>query len=87
VILTGPTTGRLASRAYLEEAISACSAHDIPLYLGSGVSSETVSGLPEVGISGIIVGSDLRKNGVAGAPVDPRRVTRWVKSADLHFRG
>jgi membrane complex biogenesis BtpA family protein len=85
VILTGPTTGRLASRAFLEEAVSTCSAHDIPLYLGSGVSSETVSELPQAGISGIIVGSDLRKDGVAGAAVDPRRVTRWMKSAARHF--
>lgn len=87
VILTGPTTGRLASRACLDEAIAACKAQDIPLYLGSGVSSETVSGLPQSGISGIIVGSDLRKNGIAGFALDPRRVTKWMRAAARHFGG
>jgi len=87
VILTGPTTGRLASRAFLDEAVAACLAHDIPLYLGSGVSSETVSALPHEGISGIIVGSDLRKDGMAGTAVDPRRVSRWIKAATRHFAG
>jgi membrane complex biogenesis BtpA family protein len=87
VILTGPTTGRLASRAFLDEAAASCLAHAIPLYLGSGVSSESVSALPQDGISGIIVGSDLRKDGMAGAALDPRRVSRWIRAANRHFAG
>ena len=87
VILTGPTTGRLAARHFLEEALEACTSQDIPLYLGSGVSAASIRELPVSGISGIIVGSDLRKDGVAGAPVEPRRVSRWMKAAAAHFGG
>jgi membrane complex biogenesis BtpA family protein len=86
VILTGPTTGRLAAREMLNEAVSACQKHDIPLYLGSGVSSESIQQLPLSGNSGIIVGSDLRKDGVAGNAIDARRVTHWMKAASRHFR-
>ncbi|NDD90505.1 phosphorybosylanthranilate isomerase [bacterium] len=85
IILTGSTTGRLASQEMLTEALEVCESHDIPLYLGSGVSAETLPGLPSSGISGIIVGSDLRRDGRAGAALDPRRVSRWMKVATSQF--
>jgi membrane complex biogenesis BtpA family protein len=87
VILTGATTGRLASQHLLEQALDTCERHDIPLYLGSGVSSESVRSLPRQGISGIIVGSDLRKGGKAGEALDSRRVSSWIRAANRHFSG
>ncbi len=81
VILTGATTGRLASSERLSEAVRTCSSLEIPLYLGSGVSAETLAELPDGGISGVIVGSDLREGGVAGASLDSRRISRWMRAA------
>jgi membrane complex biogenesis BtpA family protein len=79
VILTGATTGRAADPAALRRAAEISAIHDIPLLIGSGATKENLSGLLQF-VHGIIVGSDLRQNGVAGAPLDPRRVKAFSKA-------
>jgi hypothetical protein len=48
-----------------------------PVYIGSGVTSDTVSQLLEVA-SGVIVGTDLKVDGIATNPVDPRRAAELI---------
>jgi membrane complex biogenesis BtpA family protein len=79
VILTGPTTGRMVAHEGLEEALSICRTSDIPLYLGSGISSSALTSLPWQDLSGVIVGSALRQGGKAGAPLDRTRVRDYLK--------
>ncbi len=79
VVITGATTGRAVDPVRLEKASRAARAHSIPLYIGSGM---TADGLAEVRskIDGVIVGSDLRRAGKAGAPLDLKRVRAFVKA-------
>jgi membrane complex biogenesis BtpA family protein len=84
VIVTGSSTGRLASEARISEALETCQQHKISLILGSGVSSQNLKELPKKAFSGVIVGSDLRKSGRAGAPVDQNRAKQWLKAARAH---
>jgi predicted TIM-barrel enzyme len=46
----------------------------------TGVKSTTVASFLEIA-DGIIVGSDLKKDGYTWNPVDPRRVERFMKAA------
>ena len=78
VIVTGPATGRSPEREALEEARAA--AAGAPVLAGSGVTAETVAGVLERA-DGVIVGSSLRQEGRAGAPVEPERVRRFMDAA------
>jgi len=51
-----------------------------PLLLGSGVTKGRVKECLEAA-DGVIVGSDLKEGGRAGAPLDPARVAAFVQSA------
>jgi hypothetical protein len=73
VILTGRTTGRLVDRSALETASQTARRLGVPLYLGSGVTRENLKEL-KPWVDGVIVGSDLRRGGVAGADLDSKRV-------------
>ncbi|MBL7715777.1 MAG: BtpA/SgcQ family protein [Bdellovibrionales bacterium] len=73
VIVTGPTTGRAMERGFLKKAYEAASKHEIPLWIGSGTTIETLPWMVE-NSDGLIVGSTLRRNGRAGAPLDPSRI-------------
>lgn len=84
VIVTGSSTGRMAPMARIQEALETCEEFSIPLILGSGVSAENLAELPQRRFAGIIVGSDLRKDGRAGAPIDSKRAARWLKLARQH---
>jgi uncharacterized protein len=53
---------------------------DAPILVGSGVVADTVREVLEEA-DGVIVGSDLRVDGLAGQPVDPARVRRLVAAA------
>jgi membrane complex biogenesis BtpA family protein len=72
VILTGRTTGRMIELPLLQRAGRFAKNNGIPIYLGSGATTEA---LPEIQpwVDGVIVGSDLRRKGRAGAPLDPKR--------------
>lgn len=79
VIVTGATTGRLIDLALLEKAYRAARHVGTPLYLGSGATAEN---LPELvlRVNGLIVGSDLRAGGRAGAPLDLKRVKKFMQA-------
>ena len=78
VIITGATTGRAPDISVLETARQFARPYQIPLYLGSGANHDN---LKEVRpwVDGIIVGSSLRKGGVAGADLDPARVREFAR--------
>lgn len=84
VIVTGQGTGKLADLSRISEAVETCRAHGIPLVLGSGVSADNLKTLPKGAFAGVIVGSDLREGGKAGAPLDSKRAARWLKLARSH---
>jgi membrane complex biogenesis BtpA family protein len=77
VIITGKTTGRFADRETLEAALTAKRLHRISVWIGSGATSENIAEIRREGF-GVIVGSDLRKGGRAGAPLDATRVRRFM---------
>ena len=82
VILTGSTTGRPVNLQELQEASSLAKKHSIPVLLGSGVTSENWSQYQPYA-QGVIVGSALRKNGKAGAPLDQIRAKKFVQAFKL----
>jgi membrane complex biogenesis BtpA family protein len=78
VIVTGSGTGRAASTAVLVEVVAA--AGEEPVYVGSGVTVETVAALLRCA-HGVIVGTALKEGGVTSAPVDLRRCQALVAAA------
>jgi membrane complex biogenesis BtpA family protein len=80
VIITGKTTGRAVERETLEAALLAKRLHRIPIWIGSGANSENIGELRAEGF-GVIVGSDLRKGGRAGAPLDGNRMRLFISAA------
>ncbi len=78
VIVTGKTTGRLLDLALLKQAHSTAKRIKTPLYIGSGVNAdnlEQVAGHTD----GIIVGSALRQGGLAGAPLEAKRIREFLR--------
>ncbi len=80
VIITGSTTGREVSPETIQIAAQSMKKFRIPVWIGSGANSENVSALRAEGF-GIIVGSDLRSRGKAGASLDPARMRAFIKAA------
>lgn len=78
VIVTGQTTGRLIDRGALEVASKTARHLNIPLYLGSGVTRSSIPSLKNW-VDGVIVGSDLRKDGIAGAELDIKRTREFAR--------
>jgi membrane complex biogenesis BtpA family protein len=78
VIVTGSTTGRPVNLSELELASQITRPHGIPLYVGSGATLKNLSELKRFA-TGIIVGSALRRGGVAGAGLDLKAVRAFVK--------
>lgn len=71
LIVSGAVTG---DRVDLEElALVRGAAGDVPVFVGSGVSAETIGGLLPPA-DGFIVGTSLKWEGEVGNPVDPDRV-------------
>jgi membrane complex biogenesis BtpA family protein len=81
VIASGPRTGEAVDRGRLESVAERCAVHDVPLFVGSGVTAGTVAGLLDVA-DGVIVGTALKRDGETTAPVDPARVRDLVAAAD-----
>jgi membrane complex biogenesis BtpA family protein len=80
VIITGKTTGRAVDRETLDAALLAKRLHRIPIWIGSGATSENIGELRREGF-GVIVGSDLRTSGRAGAPLDGNRIRKFIFAA------
>lgn len=78
LIVTGTATGRPASLAEVSGVKAA--APGAPIYVGSGVTAETVAGFLEVA-DGVIAGTALKRDAVTAAPVDPARARAFVAAA------
>lgn len=85
VIITGSTTGRFVEREQLERASRVSRRHQIPVFVGSGSTVETLPEIVQAGI-GVIVGSALRKGGKAAQLLDLKRTRDFVKAYRLAVR-
>lgn len=85
VIVTGSTTGRSPDPSFISGALESAGHSGVPLYIGSGMTPESLSSLPSVKI-GVIVGSALRRGGVAGAPLETRRLQAFVRAFRARLR-
>jgi uncharacterized protein len=75
VIVTGTATGAHPSPDDVADVRRRCR---LPLYLGSGITSENLPAYHAVA-DGFIVGSDFKAGGRWNENVDPRRVERFMK--------
>jgi membrane complex biogenesis BtpA family protein len=75
VIVSGPRTGAPASLEQLRVVRHV--AGGAPLYVGSGVTLETIDATLELA-DGWIVGTALKRDGDVAAPVDPQRIRPLV---------
>jgi membrane complex biogenesis BtpA family protein len=80
VVVSGTGTGQQADREQLETVAHVADDLDVPTYIGSGVTSETVNDLLSVA-DGAIVGSALKEDGIADNPVVESRVASLVEAA------
>ncbi|MHB9286688.1 BtpA/SgcQ family protein [Halobacteriales archaeon Cl-PHB] len=82
LVVTGPVTGEAADADDLLTVVEARNDHglDVPVYVGSGVTVETVSDVLEVA-DGAIVGTALKEGAETTAPVSAERVEDFVEVA------
>ena len=78
LVVSGSGTGRATPAADVTEV--GRSAPDAPVFLGSGVTADTVGALPAAA-RGAIVGTAVMHDGVAGGGVDPARADAFVRAA------
>jgi membrane complex biogenesis BtpA family protein len=78
LIVTGSGTGWGTSPEAIAEVTEAVP--DAPVYVGSGVTVETIGSLLEIA-DGVIVGTALKVDGRTTAPVDPARARALVDAA------
>lgn len=76
IVVTGPRTGTPAER---DSLLAVKASVGVPVWLGSGVTAQTLARWLEVA-DGVIVGSALRANGRAGGPIDLDRAKTFVKA-------
>ncbi|WP_435068463.1 BtpA/SgcQ family protein [Haloplanus sp. C73] len=83
IVVSGSATGRETASETVREAVAARDDHgfDAPVFVGSGVTAETVADTLTLA-DGVIVGSALEAGGEAGNPVSVERVERVVAAAD-----
>jgi hypothetical protein len=81
VVVSGRGTGHAVDPVRLERAAAACARHGAPLFVGSGVTPETV-GDCLVHADGVIVGTALKEGGETANPVDEDRVRAVVDAAE-----
>jgi membrane complex biogenesis BtpA family protein len=75
LIVSGDSTGRPTDPAVVTRVKEAVP--DVPVWVGSGATPETAR-LHLRTADGLIVGSALQRDGVAGRPVDAERVRRFM---------
>jgi len=78
LILSGDSTGDSADPAQLRALRTAVP--DAPILIGSGANVETVAALLEIA-DGVIVGTSVKVDGAATAPVDAARAAAFVAAA------
>jgi membrane complex biogenesis BtpA family protein len=83
VIVSGPRTGRPVAVEDVERAVTRQDdlGTDVPVFVGSGVTADTVGELLSVA-DGVIVGTALKRDGATTNPVDLDRVSDVVAAAD-----
>ncbi|MFD1564860.1 BtpA/SgcQ family protein [Haloarchaeobius amylolyticus] len=84
VIVSGPGTGVETPLADIERVTDALAEHDheqAPVFVGSGVTSDTVDDCLAAGADGVIVGTALKEGGETTAPVTSERVAALVAAA------
>jgi hypothetical protein len=81
LIVSGPATGAATDLRAVQTVREA--APDRPVWIGSGVTTDTVAECLRAA-DGVIVGTSLRRGGEIMAQLDPRRVRTLVKAARLH---
>ena len=79
ILVSGPMQGVGPSIEALAEAKAAVGP-DVPVVANTGAKSANLASLLEVA-DGIIVGSDLKRDGYTWAPVDRLRVERFMEAA------
>ena len=78
LIVSGAATGR---PTHLEDARRAkMAAGDVPVFVGSGVTPETVAEYLAVA-DGVIVGTSLKRGGIASEPIDLDRARNLIQAA------
>jgi hypothetical protein len=80
VVVSGAATGSGVDRDRLASVAATCADRDVPVFVGSGVTTDTVGDLLAVA-DGAIVGTALKVEGETTNPVDPGRVRRLVAAA------
>jgi uncharacterized protein len=78
LILSGTGTGTPTDLDPVEALRHVCP--EMPLLVGSGATSQTVAGILEH-VDGVIVGTDIERDGHTANPVDPLRAERFVAAA------
>lgn len=84
VIVSGPGTGTGTARedvTRVAAAVADCERSG-PVFVGSGVTSETVGDLLAAGADGVIVGTALKRDGETTNPVSRERVRAIVDAVD-----
>jgi membrane complex biogenesis BtpA family protein len=76
VIVSGAGTGKKTDPSKVQQV--AFAAGSSPVFLGSGVTSETL-GLYSDAAKGFIVGTAFKKDGLVGSQVDVKRVKRFIE--------
>lgn len=79
VVISGASSERLPEEEWLQKASEFARFYGVPLYLGSGATAKNLADLLPW-VEGILVGATLRKNGVQGAPLDPKRVKEFARA-------
>lgn len=77
LVVSGSGTGHAVRPDDIAEV--SAGAPEAPLFLGSGVTTDTAASLP-LGTHGAIVGSAVMRDGRAGAGVDPTRARSFVRA-------
>lgn len=85
VIVSGTATGEAVEADTLERAVAARADHGLstPIFVGSGVTAESVARLLSVA-DGAIVGTALKDGGRTTDPVDVDRVERLTNAVAAH---
>jgi membrane complex biogenesis BtpA family protein len=83
VLVTGEGTGRAVDNAKLDEVHRAVQSR-VPVLVASGASISTLPALARRS-EGVIVGSALRGEGIAGGPIDAKRATEFARAFRASF--
>ncbi|WP_049923328.1 BtpA/SgcQ family protein [Halopiger djelfimassiliensis] len=83
VVVSGAGTGVTTPLSNIERVADALSGEyeHVPVFVGSGVTSDTVGDCLEAGADGVIVGTALKEGGETTAPVSQDRVESIVAAA------